>query len=363
MAGHLYVAGDNAGAVSWGGRAMSLADELGLDDEAVLALQYRGAARAQLGDPNGIEDLREALRRALDLGLGNETAVTYNNLALQLWSWEGPEAAKAVWDEMIEFCRARGFRTLAIWAESGALESLFDLGEWDRVLATGEQMLAWDREHGPTRVAATALIYVAWVHLRRGDLERAEAAAAELLPRTREIGYAEFLGPALVISAEVAVARGRAAEAIELAEEFASLTEDELDYRTLFLPLVARQLVAAGAVDRAEALVASTPDRPSAWRVGLSAITARAVVAEARGDFGGALERYREAAVGWGEYRFGLECGRSTIAVGRCLLALGRDREAVRALTEAKAILASLGARAFVAEADDLLARAVAASS
>ena len=362
MAGQLYVAGDNAGAVTWAERAIALADEIGLEDEAVLALQYRGAARAQMGDPRGVEDLRQALRRALDLGLGNETAVTYNNLALQLWSWEGPEAAKVVWDEMIEFCRARGFRTLAIWAESGALESLFDLGEWDRVLATCEEMLAWDREHGPTRVAATALTHVAWVHLRRGDLERAGAVAAELLPRARGIGYGEFLGPALVISAELAMVSGRFDEVIELAREFASTTEDELDYRALFLPLVTRQLVAAGEVGLAEELVASLPRHPSARRVALSVLTSEAVVAEARGDVEGALLRYREAALGWGEYRFSLECGRSTIGAGRCLLALGRDAEAVQALTEAKRLLRALGARLFVAEADALLVRAVAAS-
>lgn len=359
MAGHRYVAGENVEATAWAGKALALADELGMDGEAVLALQYRGAARAQAGDGGGLEDLREALRRALELGLGAETTIAYNNLAYELWFWEGPQAAQDVWDEMAAFCRVRGFRTMAMFARGGSLESLFDLGEWDRVLRTAAEMLAWEREHGPTRVSAAALAYRGWVHLRRGGIEEAAATLEELLPVAREIGYAEYLAPALALAAEVALASGDAAAALEHVRTFVDLTEVQADYRTMLLPTVALVLVRAGATDLATDLVAAAP-RPTARRLRLALASARAVVAEARGDLAAALEDYRDVAVGWGEYRSGLECARASIGTGRVLLALGRDAEAAGALTEAVRLLRPLGAAPLLEEADGLLDRAAA---
>jgi len=179
MAGHLYVAGDNEASIVWADKALSLSDELGLDDEAILALQYRGAARSQSGERTGLDDLREALRRGLELGLGQEVATTYNNLAYELWFWEGPRVANEMFDEMVEFCRARGFSMLVLWGQAGKLESLFDIGEWDRVVEMTREMLAWDEAHGPTRVGLIALEYRGWVQVRRGRWEEAAATIAD----------------------------------------------------------------------------------------------------------------------------------------------------------------------------------------
>ena len=354
MGGHLYVAGHSAGAIPWTEKAIALADELGLEGEAVLALQYRGAARAQLGDRGGLEDLREALQRGIELGLGNETANAYNNLAYELWFWEGPAAAQAMWDEMEAFCRVRGFRTMAVWAQGGALESLFDLGDWDRVLRTAAEMLLWEREHGPTRVSVIALTYRGWVHLRRGGIEEAASTAQEVLPLAREIGYADYLAPPLVLSAEVALLQGQDALAREHLRDFVRVTAETDDYRTMLLPLVVRALVGLGDVGEAVELVEGVRS-PSTVRLQLSLLSSRATVAEARGDLARAADLYREAAVGWGEYRFGLECARLSLGAGRCLLALGREEEGVPLLVEAGRLLRPLGARPLLEEVEALL--------
>jgi len=354
MAGHLYVAGDNRLAIEWAERALVLADELGMEGETVLALQYRGAARAQLGDRGGLDDLHEALRRGLELGLGHETASAYNNLAYELWFWEGPAAAQAVWDEMEAFCRVRGFRTMAMWAQGGALESLFDLGEWDRVLRTSAEMLLWDREHGPTRVSITALTYRGWVHLRRGGLDEAAATCEEVLPLARGIGYAEYLAPPLVLAAEVALARDERETSLEHVRDFLQATEASEEYRTMFLPVVARVLVSLGELQQAVRLVdAAEETATSRQRLGM--LSCRAIVAEATGDITRAAELYAQAAVGWGEYRFGLECARVSLGAGRCLLRLGREDEAVQLLTEARRLLQPLGARPLLEEVEAVL--------
>jgi tetratricopeptide (TPR) repeat protein len=356
MAGHLYVAGDNAAAIGLAEKALALADELGLEGEVVLDLQYRGAARGQLGDAGGLEDLREALRRAKEIGLGNETAIAYNNFALQLWLWEGPSAALVVWDEMAAFCRVRGFQTLSMWARGGSLEALFDIGEWDRILQIAEEMLAWHREHGATRVGITALTYQAWVHVRRGGYERAAEILDELVPRAREVGYAEYLGPVLVIASEVSLARGDTAAAVRFVDEFVEVTQEQEDYRTMFLPVAQRVLVKTGSIDRAEELLES--GSPTSSRNRLAVLSARAIVAEAGGDLETAAGLYREAAVRWGEYRFNLECALVSLGAARCLIGLGRElEEAERLLEEARRTLSRLGARPLLDEIEDLLGR------
>ncbi|HZP89741.1 MAG TPA: AAA family ATPase [Actinomycetota bacterium] len=362
MAGHLYVAGDNHSAIAWAERALRLADEVGLEDERVLALQYRGAARSQLGDRSGLDDLREALRLGLELGLGEETAVAYNNLALQLWGWEGPAPSAAVWEEMVDFCRARGFTAMERWAQAGALDSLFDLGEWDRVLASADDVLRWDRESGGTRLGAAALTFRGWVLLRRGAFAELDPVVDELLPRARALEYAEYLAPALILGAERELARGGRDEAVALVHEFVRITQDQPDYRRVYVPLAVRLLVDAGAVDEGESLLgASGGSRHRRQELGV--LTSRAILAEARERREEALALFERSAREWTEFGFRLERGRSLLGAGRCLLALGRLAEAHRTLADARSVMLELGARPLLGEVDALLARATAGSS
>jgi class 3 adenylate cyclase/tetratricopeptide (TPR) repeat protein len=354
MAGHLYVAGDNAGAVAWSDKALALADEIGLQDEEVLALQYRGAARSQDGDEGGLEDLRRALRIGIEAGLGEETAIAYNNLALQVWSWVGPAEAVAVYEEMIAFCRVRGFAMLEMWAEGGTLDCLFDLGEWDRLVERAERMLEWDRSHGGTRVGIWALQMLAWVALRRGDLARARELMPETMERARAIGYAEYVAPVLMLAAELATIGGDADAAVALTDEFLGVSEGQPDLRRAFLPLAVRVLVAAGQIARASALV-DADTHPATKRQKASVLTAHAVLAEATGDDDAAAARYAEAVASWTEYDFPLERGRCGLGAGRALLRLGRADEGVARLRDARAVLERLGASALAAEVDELL--------
>jgi class 3 adenylate cyclase/tetratricopeptide (TPR) repeat protein len=362
MAGHLYVSGDNANAIVWAEKALTLADDVGVDDEAVLALQYRGAARGQIGDEGGLEDLREALRRGLELGLGTEVATTYNNLAYELWFWEGPAAALPMWDEMSAFCRVRGFATLGMWAEAGKLESLFDVGRWDELLKLSNEMQEWDRAHGATRVSVTAFTYHAWVHLRRGDFEAAARNVEEFLPAAREIAYAEFLAPALILQAEVSLARSDEAGARAALREFEDATQSAPEYRRLFLPVAVRILIAIGALDEAAGMVERAGEAPSR-RLQLSLAASRAVLAEARGDHEDARSRYAELAERWSTYGFALEEARTRMGLGRVLLALGREDEARPELRRARELVDALGAAPIREEIDALLAGAPAATA
>ena len=78
-AGRRMFTGEYSEAVAGSDRALALAAELGLPVPA-LSLHVRGLSRCNLGDPDGIEDVRHALGHALEQGLGRETAVIHGNL-------------------------------------------------------------------------------------------------------------------------------------------------------------------------------------------------------------------------------------------------------------------------------------------
>jgi class 3 adenylate cyclase/tetratricopeptide (TPR) repeat protein len=131
---HLYVAGHQHEGLECAEKALGLAEELELEDLAIKALGHRGAIRCELGDLDGLEDLREALRLGLELGLGYLTGVQYNNLAFHVWLAEGPVKALKTSASGIEFSERRGLVRQAMWTSAESLWMLFEAGDWDELL-------------------------------------------------------------------------------------------------------------------------------------------------------------------------------------------------------------------------------------
>ncbi|HZP90639.1 MAG TPA: AAA family ATPase [Actinomycetota bacterium] len=326
-------------------RALGLAEGLGLEQEVVRARQYLGAARCELGDDGGLADLWGALRLALELGIGEETAVTYSNLAYQLWLRDGPAIALQVLEAAEEFCRIRGFASMMMWAKAGKLEALFDLGRWDPLLDAAAEIEESERREGGARVGVFAMLYPAMVHVRRGRVHEAAALQERFLPLALAVQHAEVTAPAYAVAAQVALARGRPAEALELAEAFARATEATPSFRLHYLPDVLRVLAAGERSDLAAALV---PDESLAvsGRHRIDLVTARAILAEAGGDLEEARALYAEAGVRWLAYGSALEHALALAGEGRCLSATGRAEAAAEPLRLAREALATLGARA-----------------
>ncbi len=340
--------------------ALELAEEVGLDDEVVRARQNLGAARCELGDPGGLADLWAALRLGLELGAGVETALSYGNLAYQLWLLEGPAIALQVWDSAVEFSEVRGFSTEAYWSRCGRLEVLFDLGRWDDLVETALQIEAWDREEGGGQLRTFAEFLRAMVLVRRGELREAVLLEEEFLPRVRILQRAEFLAPALCLGALLEQMRGHATMAVDLVEEYVRATEGHASYRLQFLPDAARVLVANGRLDRLESLIPNTDGTTARTRNAIG--TAQAILSEARGDLENASERYAAAAAAWLSYGSILERALALAGEGRCRFASGHPA-AEDALRTAREAFAALGAAPWVAEIDALLEDAAAARS
>jgi tetratricopeptide (TPR) repeat protein len=361
MASHLLTLGRYQECRDFAERALELAEELGLDDEVVRARQNLGAARCELGDPAGLADLWAALRLGLELGTGAGTGTTYGNLAYQLWLMDGPAIALQVWESGLEFSEVRGFSTQAQWSKCGQLEVLFDLGRWDDLVRIALEVEAWDREEGGGQLRTFADFYRARVLTHRGEVDAAVLLEEEFLPRVRILRRAEFLAPALTLGAILEHLRGHETMAVDLVEEFLRDTEEHESYRLQFLPDAARVLAATGRGDRLAELVAGEPRTPNV-RTRTALATARAISAEAAGDFTDAAARYAACAEAWLAYGSIPERGRALLGEGRCRLALG-EPEAVSRLQEARGLFAALGAAPLMLQVDALLGDEAAAIS
>jgi len=351
------VANRSADCAAWSEKALALAQQLGLDAEAIRARQLRGLARCQQGDMvEGLADLREALRLSLDLGLGNETIRSYGNLGDWVWVAEGPATGLDVKRAGIEFGERRGLTLPVMWAKAETLWPLFDLGRWDELLGLGRDLIEWDRRQGRGQVAVVALTYMAYVFVCRGQLSEAHALAQEFLPRAREIRDPQVLVPAVAVVSLIEHGRGNHSTAVRLIEEMEEITRDRLVFRSRHLPEAVRVSVAAGAIRLAERLLDGSGHR--AARHQHSVLAGRAVLTEAQGRLHEATALYAQVAEDWARYGFALEHGEAALGAGRSLVALDRHHEAAAHLVEARRIFDRLGAGPLLAEADRLLAQA-----
>jgi hypothetical protein len=271
--------------LSWASKALLLAERLGLEELLVRVPQFRGVARWDLGDVGGLDDLREALRLGLELGVGFETSAAYINLAHFVWLTEGPAQALEVERAGIDFAGRRGMPGQVMWSQQEMLWFLFDLGEWDELLALADELIERDRARGGSQVGVSALVYQAEVLVRRGRTDEAPSLQ-EFLPRAREVGDPQVLGPALAVGALSEQARGELGRGVRLIEELGDLTRERNPWHgTRHAPDAARILVAAGAVDATKHLRLDETGVIGA-RPLTSLLTARAKIGAAREVFG-----------------------------------------------------------------------------
>jgi tetratricopeptide (TPR) repeat protein len=354
MAGDRFLAGSSRDALAWCEKALALAERAGGAEQRVRALEVRGMARCDLGDWEGLADLREALRMAIDQGLGEETVRCYINLGTFVTPVEGPDAALALFRAGIELAERRGIRVLGMWTRAWALGVLFELGRWDELIQTAHEVIEWERPRGGSQLGVGARLCEAEAQVYRGDQVRARELTDEFLPRARDIGDPQVLTPALVVAALVRRADGDRERTVALLEELEqSGREGSAWVRTLFLQVAVRLAVEAGRDDLAERLMEGA--EREAPRSGHSLLSSRAVLAEASGDLDAAAGAYAEAAERWKAYGFPFEQALALLGRGRVLLRRGIAGEARGALAEARELFANLRAIVLVAEVDELV--------
>jgi predicted ATPase len=334
-------------------RALRMSTELDIPHLVIRSLQMRGIARNGLGDRRGTDDLREALRLALEKGLAALTVVSHINVAYWLWQSEGPESGLQVYRTGIEIGDRWGARSFSTWAQAETTWPLFDLGDWDGLLATADDVLEWDRAQGGTQRTVIVSPMKALALLYRGDVVAASALAEEFVPSARAIGDTQAIVPALTVATSIARERGDLDQAVAYVDEIERMAAERPPYGYHHLLESIRTLTSAGLIDRARAQL-ERRQGDVCWARGWL-LEADGIVAEASGDRETAATMFAEGAVAWPWYGHPLEEALSHLGAGRSLVALGRPGDADPHLRAALAVFQRLRARPLISKADGLL--------
>jgi tetratricopeptide (TPR) repeat protein len=357
MVAKLVFLGRPAAAVEWAGKAIALAHQVGADEAHQWALQQRGLARCDLGDWDGIDDLRQAVELGLQLGLGRRSAMAYSNLADRIRLTEGPAVALQTFQTGLDLCRQRGIMDIGTFCQADLLQCLFDLGDWDELVATADEVIAWSGAQGGSYAVVLAESRKARVLAWRGEVASASTLINEALPRAREIADPQMLGCALPVAALIEQRRGNHLAAVRLVEELdQGINQSPATYRAPALPDLVRVCMAAGELILVRRLLDGLEVHAAGLRHCLT--TARALLAEAQGDLEPAADLHTQAATGWSNYGNLPEHGQALLGLGRCLARLQHPQARDR-LRQARAIFARLDARPLVAESDSWLQRSL----
>jgi class 3 adenylate cyclase/tetratricopeptide (TPR) repeat protein len=334
----LGLADEQEGAIEVGRRALALAVELGLEDVQAQSLRTIGWLRAARGDPAGYADLEKSIEisRASN---SPEFAVAYVNLAGSHIVFGDLRRAFEVLVEARRVAARFGRVHGSAWLQDiSRVAEDYWCGRWDDAVERAEKLFAERR----------ALAYLeAWprivrgqVRLARGDSAGALEDSARALEGARAAKDTQVLYPALAFRGRALAESGHDHEAGEpLGELLARLTGEEwsMAYFWIDFGLALHDLGRAGALRAAVRRV----KRPTRW-VGVAD-------AIAGGDLESAADRCAEIGTLPDEARVRL-------LAARALADAGRHEDAENQLERALAFHRSVGADAYVREAEHVAA-------
>jgi class 3 adenylate cyclase/tetratricopeptide (TPR) repeat protein len=337
-------------------RALVLAEELDKPRPA-RALGCRGLARADLGDPAGLEDYRGAIELATEEGQGREAALLHNNLGVTLSAFEGPAASLEVLRQGIAYAKPRGLTEMLDSLTQSTLDALVDTGAHEEALILAAELVPRLEASGDVFDLISARAAEARILALRGEGAKTAEVLDWLEPMARGTEDPQIVVSALGSSAPVRAGLGQDEAAVALLAELESYpsARDNPNY-PVFLPAIVRTALGMGETQLAERLVSGLDPRyPYAEH---SLVAANAALTEAHGDQQAAAGDYAEAAIRW--ERFGVlpEQGFALLGQGRCLLRISGSIGAASVLQHAREIFKRLRAAPALAQTDALLASA-----
>jgi class 3 adenylate cyclase/tetratricopeptide (TPR) repeat protein len=330
VARYAMLGGTDEEAMVNGREALRMAEQLGLEEVAILALNVIGTSRANSGDRGGIADLERAVELATAAN-SPEAPRAYNNLGTVLYSYGDLRRAGTLWRAGREIAARLGTASIGRYLDGVTLWAEYDSGDWEAFVRAANAFIGECEAGSPHYLHGDALGLRARVHLARDDVEAAARDASRAVALGRKAKDAQavrhVLGAALIVD----VALGRRTDARVAARELLAVGGN-----TVPLWLVAEDV---GLRDEAAAAIATMP--PTAWtRVGTALLAGEL---EAAADMFGAMGDLPDEAT-------------ARLRAAERLVKSGHRAEADVQLAKALDFWRSVGATRYVREGEGLLA-------
>jgi ATP/maltotriose-dependent transcriptional regulator MalT len=242
--------------------------------------------------------------------------------------------------EMRDHGERMGLPAMLGWVAGEEVFDRYVSGRWAEALRLAQDFIADLDTMGAHYLEASVCGLRAAVLVAAGDTSTADADTARALELARHAQDPQILAPALIESATVLRAVGRASEASALLDELFALKSGNVDFVTnVYLAHLARIAAAEGLSDQFLAGIADA--LPGPWR--------DAAVATASG-------RHAEAAEVFAQMGARGEEAVARLAAAEQLVGEGRRAEADEQLHPALAFFRDAGATAYLREGERLLA-------
>ncbi len=202
--------------------ALRLAQQLELDEVYSQALSSRAVSVLREGR---LDEAVTLLRRALEVAIEGDFTIAvfraWNNLAVTLESEDRYAEEVELIAPMLDMARRKGDRASELTALLGHAAPLVALGRWDESLAFVEEARAAE-ELEAMPWAATRVIELVLIHVRRGDLETARQVFDMAKAWTDEHND-EIRAHVGCVEVELLNAEGKHAEALSVATQLLAL--------------------------------------------------------------------------------------------------------------------------------------------
>ena len=346
----LAIAGRHQEAIPFLEEALELSEHLELPEVYSHALSSRAIGLQRSGR---LDESTVLLRRALEVALEHDLPAAasraYNNLSV---AWESLDQFGREMDlveEALALVRRKGDRPSEIGWLTGAIVSLVSLGRWDQALAWADEARSFE-EISSLPWAAAGLLDLVPLHVRRGELDAAEAA----MESNRDLGQSEneeLRALFHVAHGELLRARGDAAAALSVAEqglasqEMLGLTTQPVKRALVLAIEVALDLGDTAKAEELLGIVESS--RPGLVTPYLRAHAARfaARLAAARGDHEAVESGFVAAEEGFRAIGMPFDLAVALVEHAEWLVGQGRQAEAEPLAAEAREVFERLGAK------------------
>lgn len=355
-AGRHQLRGEAEEALDFGRRAMAIAQQIGDTEAYVRSLIAVSSARLQLGDAEGVDDTREALRISRDRGFTRQAFVSYNSLATHLGGIGEFEEAERLIDECIQMGSSRGYEHAVSWSKSTRIEVLFPQGRLIEVLGGAEELLA-NTDLVDSQIGFQATSWKAWVLALRDRVGEARRMWDEILDKGRAIKDPQSLLPTLAGACHLALWDGDLTAAGAFATEYGAASAGKPAFRTGTLPNVAEAMVRLGRHQELAEWLEDTMTLGYPFAE-MKLDHCRGWVKMGQRDHEAALAFFLRSATVADEVRSDLFSAISRLNAGRALTAMNDKDAAEVSLKRAKELAEKMGAKLISRQVDETLGAA-----